>query len=247
MTCEKAFVDRVMQRLEMRLLLQSSEKKKQASAGATEVEVEDEEVCAAPPSPLLDQLSEPLAAVIANASREAFSPSSGVEGGAAVECHRGLEGEGLAGCSAGIVQQPGPLASDGICLDLEESVTRPAGTKVQALLDGLSKASVQTPPPSERELGSLTEPYGTSTRDVSSGSRVVVSDSSDGSGRLPHLPPMLSVGGSGNDVSTTELWKLPAENAVQGSSLDVSAVHIGQFRWVKSVTLCSGGWVKVRG
>ena len=205
MACEKAFLDRVMQRLEMRLLLQSSEQNQLTQTGAGIPVVEDEELCAAPPSPRLDQLSEPLAAVIANASREASSPSSGVEEGAEAEGHSGFEAKGLASGGADVIQRKALLSSDGIGVALEEGFKHPAGM-AQVLTD----------------VG--------------------------GSDRLPHLPPV-PVGGSscGNGASAMELvWKLPAENVVPGNSLDVSAVHIGQFRWVVVVGVGEGADTELR-
>ena len=228
MACEKAFVDRVMQRLEMRLLLQSSEQKQlllQSRVGLPASN--NEEVCPAPlPPRLLDPLSEPPVALITNVSREASSPS--------LRLHGDAKGEG------GEAEEVDAVASNGVCLTLEEvTLTQPAGGKPQASPDGLSRASSVLASQSDGTTGSSSRASGPSTRDVASRIEVISDSSTYSSGvQLPPMPPTAG-GCGGNNLSAMELWKLPAENVVEGGSLDVAADHIGQFRWVWSAVLSS--------
>ena len=240
MACEKAFVDRVMQRLEMRLLLQSSEQKQlllQSRVGLPASN--NEEVCPAPlPPRLLDPLSEPPVALITNVSREASSPSLRLHGDAKGE--GGETEEGGATEEGGEAEEVDAVASNGVCLTLEEvTLTQPAGGKPQASPDGLSRASSVLASQSDGMTGSSSRASGPSTRDVASRIEVISDSSTYSSGvQLPPMPPTAG-GCGGNNLSAMELWKLPAENVVEGGSLDVAADHIGQFRWVWSAVLSS--------
>ena len=57
-------------------------------------------------------------------------------------------------------------------------------------------------------------------------------------GRAPSMSEMAPGGGSITG-RTSPAWKLPSENVIQGLSVDVLAVRIGQFRWVQPSGGCS--------